>query len=120
MAEEDGLKIGSMALSQEYLKYINSQTWARKRARALERAGYKCQVCNDDRHLEVHHRTYERLGKERVMDLTVLCRECHHYFHELKKGRKVGPQKNRLRRRGGKGPAARRRKAKLITADSGN
>lgn len=29
----------------------------------------------------VHHRTYERLGKERLGDLTVLCRKCHGLFH---------------------------------------
>ena len=32
--------------------------------------------------LEVHHRTYERLGEELASDLTVLCNRCHHVHHQ--------------------------------------
>jgi hypothetical protein len=32
--------------------------------------------------LDVHHRTYENKGKEKLGDLTVLCRECHTKFHK--------------------------------------
>jgi replicative DNA helicase len=35
--------------------------------------------------LEVHHRTYERIGQERSEDLTVLCDVCHGLFHERTK-----------------------------------
>jgi sirohydrochlorin ferrochelatase len=46
----------------------------------LRRAGYRCRLCNlgsPDVVLTVHHRTYERLGKELADDLTTLCMECH-------------------------------------------
>lgn len=35
-----------------------------KREYVLRRAGYRFQVCNREDRLEVHHRTYDRLGLE--------------------------------------------------------
>lgn len=61
--------------------YLHSDHWKKVREAALGRAGYRCQVCNGARKLDVHHRTYERLGHERNADLTVLCRKCHDLFH---------------------------------------
>lgn len=65
-----------------YDKYLKTPHWAEKRKGALERAGSRCQVCNaEDVRLNVHHRTYARLGFEMDQDLTVLCDECHGIFH---------------------------------------
>lgn len=51
---------------------------------ALARAKYRCQICNaNDRQLDVHHRTYERLGREQIEDLTVLCHDCHDRHHNF-------------------------------------
>jgi hypothetical protein len=36
---------------------------------------------NPDR-LDVHHRTYERVGQEQLRDLIVLCRTCHSRYHD--------------------------------------
>ena len=65
-----------------YDAYLQSEWWKSKRFWAIHDAGGRCQVCNDWRKLQVHHRTYERLGKERDKDLTVLCEGCHKIFHE--------------------------------------
>jgi len=62
-----------------YLAYIRSAAWRARRERALRLAGYRCQVCGEGGRLEVHHRTYERLGHEADADLTVLCRWCHQW-----------------------------------------
>jgi hypothetical protein len=62
--------------------YLRSDHWRDTRLAALERAEHRCQVCNRDGTLDVHHRTYERIGEERPADLTVLCRSCHNLFHE--------------------------------------
>lgn len=62
--------------------YLRSAHWAGVRQAALERAGHRCQVCNADHRLDVHHRTYERVGRESPMDVTVLCRPCHDLFHD--------------------------------------
>lgn len=61
--------------------YLRSDHWQQVRIAALERAEHHCQVCNSAKSLDVHHRTYERVGQERPMDLTVLCRRCHSLFH---------------------------------------
>lgn len=65
-----------------YAQYLRSPEWRRTRAAALLRAGHCCSL--DVGHtdgLEVHHRTYERLGAELATDLVVLCRACHQLHH---------------------------------------
>ena len=70
-----------------YKEYLQSDHWQQIREYALEDAGRRCQLCNAEHNLHVHHRTYERRGEEAPGDLTVLCAECHQHFHN---GRKVG------------------------------
>ena len=79
-----------------YDRYISSQRWRDKRERALESAHYKerywCQDCGWDfpkDQLEVHHLTYERLGREKDSDLIVVCSRCHQKQDKLraKRGR---------------------------------
>lgn len=66
----------------DYREYLASPEWQEKRAIALRRAGYRCQLCaTHSRNLDVHHNTYERLGNEDQEDLFVLCRDCHQRFH---------------------------------------
>jgi len=62
---------------RDYQAYLRTQAWQSKRKAALKRAGYKCQKCSDKYRLDVHHKTYERLGFERPDDLLVLCHKCH-------------------------------------------
>jgi restriction endonuclease Mrr len=65
-----------------YHLYLKTPEWRRTRAAALLRAGNSCSL--DVTHtdgLEVHHRTYERLGAELVTDLAVLCHSCHQLHH---------------------------------------
>lgn len=65
-----------------YLDYLKTQEWIRRRIVKLQIAEYRCQLCNSSESLQVHHRTYERLGCEKMGDLLVLCRACHAHFHE--------------------------------------
>jgi 5-methylcytosine-specific restriction endonuclease McrA len=60
-----------------YQDYLKTQEWLRRRAAKLEIAEHRCQLCNGIQDLQVHHRTYERLGGEKMSDLLVLCSECH-------------------------------------------
>ncbi len=64
-----------------YGEYLKTDWWRHRRERALELAESHCQVCNSPGPLEIHHRTYERLGHERDADLIVLCADCHRLFH---------------------------------------
>lgn len=73
----------------DYKSYMSSPEWEKHRKAAVERSGNRCQVCNESGLLNVHHRSYERLGNELPGDLIVLCRECHRIFHEL--GRLADP-----------------------------
>lgn len=68
-------------MSIDYQEYLLSETWQERRKAALEWAENRCQICNSDKELNVHHRTYERLGNERLADLTVLCKQCHSSHH---------------------------------------
>ncbi len=62
-----------------YDAYISSDNWHRNPARLGEfrLSGRRCRLCNSPRDLTGHHRTYARLGMERVSDITTLCRPCH-------------------------------------------
>lgn len=66
-----------------YEEYLQTPHWKRRREDKLRTAGQRCQLCNRGSvPLNVHHRTYERLGEELDGDLIVLCRTCHSTFHE--------------------------------------
>lgn len=66
-----------------YAEYLQSREWNIKRHFAYKRAGNSCQLCNaKNTVLNVHHRTYERLGCEKYSDLIVLCQPCHQVFHQ--------------------------------------
>ena len=67
---------------EEYKEYLNSDHWKSIRLKALDRAGYRCQLCSSKQHLNVHHNTYKNRGNEDLKDLVVLCRECHAKFHD--------------------------------------
>lgn len=72
----------------DYYKYINSSRWRDNPARLaeLEAADFRCRLCSasqDSARIEVHHRTYVRLGREQIGDLTTLCQECHHVVTDM-------------------------------------
>lgn len=65
----------------DYDMYLLTEHWVKIRRDALKRAGWRCQICNTDKGLNVHHRTYEHLWNEEISDLTVLCFACHSRHH---------------------------------------
>lgn len=64
-----------------YQVYLGTTEWRLTRNRALKRASYQCSRCPSKRDLDVHHKTYERLGREWDQDLEVLCVMCHRGEH---------------------------------------
>jgi hypothetical protein len=66
----------------DYDAYLRSAAWEIRRTFALEYYGARCCLCPATTSLQVHHRTYERIGAERLTDLIVLCRPCHARFHD--------------------------------------
>src|SRR4051812_22187423 len=64
-------------LALPYKDYLKTMHWQEKRRRAMLRAGGVCQRCHhESRLLEVHHLTYARIGREREVDLLVVCDSC--------------------------------------------
>lgn len=68
----------------DYQTYIKSARWKSKARAARRRAEYRCEDCSTGRPpLEVHHKTYARLGYERMSDLLVVCGNCHKIRHGI-------------------------------------
>ena len=65
-----------------YMEYLQTGHWQTLRKEVLEKAGYRCMLCNGTGILNVHHRTYERLWGELPEDVIVLCGHCHAKFHD--------------------------------------
>lgn len=78
--------------SMPYEAYLRSPEWQARRRAALARAGHRCQVCNATAQLQVHHRTYERRGREEPGDLTVLCDGCHGRHHSAARRSRPAPR----------------------------
>jgi len=65
-----------------YRRHLGSVQWQHTRARALERAGFRCAHCGSEARLVVHHDNYDHVGDEWPEDLRVLCWDCHDWEHE--------------------------------------
>lgn len=69
---------------ERYNAVIASARWRRLRAKRLAKCDHSCQRCgwkketwDKSRTLDLHHRTYDRLGEERDDDLELVCSLCH-------------------------------------------
>jgi hypothetical protein len=61
-----------------YRAHLKSITWRKIRKAKLDSVHGQCERCGSwHGRREVHHKTYERLGNERLEDLLVLCPDCH-------------------------------------------
>jgi len=82
MIRERNSIIASDDATMEHKRYIKSDKWDFKRKKILKKANYTCQSCGKKHtKLEVHHKTYQRLGNEKDEDLIVLCSTCHKKEH---------------------------------------
>ena len=71
-----------------YNAYLRSWAWREKRDIRKNIDGNLC-VCGRSRHdfklpitkFVVHHKTYKRVGNERLSDLVSLCEICHDFYH---------------------------------------
>jgi hypothetical protein len=69
-----------------YATYLQSAEWRQRADAAKARFGNRCALCNAERPLQAHHRTYERVGNELPDDLIALCADCHDGFHRWRRG----------------------------------
>lgn len=74
------------SMRRRYLAYLQSEAWQKKRSAVILRAHGKCERCGQrPRWLEVHHKTYKRLYRERLSDLLACCPRCHELEDRLRK-----------------------------------
>ena len=72
-----------------YKIYLKSKAWDDTREELFEKVGRLC-ICGS-RATQVHHKTYENIGKEELLtDLVGLCKECHENVPD--KGKKYWDQ----------------------------
>jgi len=64
-----------------YGPYLASPEWRVKRQRVLQRAGGSCEGCGERPPTQVHHLSYEHVGKEFLFELVALCDPCHERIH---------------------------------------
>jgi len=64
-----------------YDSYIRSEQWKQKRRQVIQRDGGVCGVCRDAAISDIHHLTYERIGREDLADLVGVCSTCHAIQH---------------------------------------
>ncbi len=74
-----------------YRSYLASPEWQVKRLAAITRDGGECRICAERFDLEVHHKTYDRVGDEAENDLTTLCDKCHKYITQMLRRRRKKP-----------------------------
>jgi len=68
----------------DYKHYLRSSAWAGVKARHRQEYGERCGLCDvDEGLLPLHHMTYERVGRELLSDLVLLCGSCHQTVHVL-------------------------------------
>jgi 5-methylcytosine-specific restriction endonuclease McrA len=72
---------------EKYQLYRNSPIWKNRRNAFIERHPF-CFVCGIQA-TEVHHNSYDRLGREKARDLVAMCHECHFAAHDLIKAGKA-------------------------------
>lgn len=71
-----------------YGEYLASEHWAAKKDEYRNCGRLQvCFVCDRPPPVDLHHRTYKRLGAESVKDLVPLCRRCHTECHDYLKKR---------------------------------
>ncbi len=66
-----------MTWSARYRKHLRSAKWRYLKARIINSRGHWCERCGLGYGLELHHKTYERLGDELITDVELLCDQCH-------------------------------------------
>lgn len=75
-----------------YAEYLDSEHWRNTRQRFWRSKLHNgvCYVCGGKDSLQVHHKSYKRLGAEPLIHLCLLCDGCHKATHELDRNRGKG------------------------------
>lgn len=80
----DLVKIRKYIKNMDYQDFLLTPYWDAIRSIMLKKACYKCELCNENHNLHIHHKDYKNHGAEHLnlSDLIVLCQKCHSKFHD--------------------------------------
>jgi len=68
--------------SAEYKKYLNTNHWKDVKIRyRASKSIQVCYICGTDEKINLHHKSYKRIGAEKLNDLLPLCSKCHMLVH---------------------------------------
>jgi len=83
-----------------YYEYLKTEHWKKVRERKFNsKSKYVCECCSVSKGLQLHHKSYKRVGCERLNDLVWLCEKCHSELHKTKpKGSKLWSASRKLRK----------------------
>lgn len=70
-------------MNDTYSTYLQSEAWENKRQHLFTLRGRRCEACGITNEIHVHHLTYERIFKEDIGDLMVLCKLHHEAAEEF-------------------------------------
>jgi hypothetical protein len=79
---------------KDYKKYLFSKDWLLLKNKLIniylkQKWNIECLHCGSEKALQVHHFSYENIGKEiledeRINELGFLCADCHFKWHKTK------------------------------------
>lgn len=84
-AYEEALRTHDARWWAWYDAYLRTPRWSRLRDKVLARDGHLCQGCRESPATQVHHLTYDRVGREMLFDLVAVCERCHSRIHPDKR-----------------------------------
>lgn len=84
-----GARLSALGIKR-YSQYLGSRHWQDVKRRWKDSKLYQGWVCHSancrcKRGLSFHHRTYERLGREELSDIILVCENCHKKIHRLER-----------------------------------
>lgn len=81
----------------DYRDYLLSPAWSDVKRRYRQSDLPQMCGCGATTELEMHHKTYERVGEERLEDLAPMCSPCHRVLHVLEARGEIGLEFDPLR-----------------------
>jgi len=85
-------------MTKFYPHYLETDCWIKQiRRAALQRCNSTCEAhlrCCGARATEVHHMTYDNIGREQPGDVIGVCAACHRALHKINEPRVVAVNDN--------------------------
>jgi len=72
-----------MKSKNKYTNYLSSTKWKYQRKKVMKLKGKRCSKCGSTKKLQLHHKTYRNIFREKDKDLIVLCIKCHKERHNV-------------------------------------